>query len=198
MNTNKREQNILVVDMGSEYVDEICESLDEVMGVSYRKLRYDYPMMYRLFQHDLPNFDKLIISGSKRNVFEPDRPDLPLESLVSTPVLAICYGSQLVADRYGIEMEQCNGEEGELGDSELEIVNDSILFTDVDLKEDNIIHQWHWWRLKELPEGFKLTSKTEFSPIGSFEKDNVFCLQWHPEMTKLGRKVIKNFLKLID
>jgi len=190
-----QEQNILVVDMGSEYIDEICDSLNHT-GVEYTKIKYDYQYINRMFEDDLPSYDKLIISGSKRNVFEDGRPDIPLESIINTPVLGICYGSQLIAHRLGIEMERCNGEEGELGDSVLEILDDSILFNGIDLENDNVIHQWHWWRLKNLPEGFKLTSRTKHSPIGSFEKDNLYCLQWHPEMTDLGRKVIRNFLKL--
>jgi len=192
---DSQEQNILVVDMGSEYIDEICDSLN-YPGIEYTKIKHNHPLIDRIFENDLSNYDKLIISGSKRNVFEKDRPDIPLESIIDTPILAICYGSQLIADRFGIEMEQCNGDEGELGDSEIEVINDSTLFEGIDFKEDNIIHQWHWWRLKSLPEGFKLTSRTKHSPIGSFEKDNLFCLQWHPEMTELGRNVIKNFISL--
>ena len=192
---DSQEQNILVVDMGSEYIDEICDSINH-SGIEYTKIKYDYQYINRMFEDDLPSYDKLIISGSKRNVFEDDRPDIPLESLSLTPILGICYGSQLIADRFGIEMERCNGDEGECGDSILEVLGESKLFKGIDFEEDNIIHQWHWWRLKELPDGFKLTSSTKYSPIGSFEKGNIYCLQWHPEMTELGRRVIKNFLSL--
>jgi len=51
-------------------------------------------------------------------------------------------------------------------------------------------------RIEELPSGFKSLAHTENSPVAVMASDNIFGLQWHPEVasSQHGTTILKNFI----
>ena len=83
------------------------------------------------------------------------------------------------------------------GPTKLNITGDSLLYDGVDLLQLPHLHKiWmhHNYIVDHIPPGFKITSNTDLSPIASMERDNLYCLQYHPEYgTGLGKQIIHNF-----
>ena len=104
-------EKILILDFGSQYTQLIARRIRELNTyceiVPYNKA---------------PALDEgtkaIILSGSPFSVKEANALKLELDSLVGQrPVLAICYGAQLIADYYGGTVER--SEKREYGKAQL-------------------------------------------------------------------------------
>jgi len=89
-----------------------------------------------------------------------------------------------------------SADQKEFGHSKLEVINDSIIFKDLDKK----INVWmsHGDQVQDLPDEFNLVASTATAPIAAMEHEAlpIYAIQFHPEVTHTdhGQKIIENFI----
>jgi len=131
----------------------------------------------------------IIISGSGRNINSKKKtpPDIPSELFnLQVPILAICYGLQLLAHLQGVKVVRCWDEQdptkqvvkkdkGEQGPTIFHRTDtNSVLFQG--LGKSFPVWMKHNWMADEVPEGWTHTGYTEKCPVGAMEIGNIFAL----------------------
>lgn len=101
------------------------------------------------------------------------------------PILAICYGAQLICHYFGGEVKA--SDKREYGRSHLyKTINDALF---EGLKEGNTVWMSHADTINKLPAQFESVGHTKSIPVAIFRsKENAFSrpiygLQFHPEVT---------------
>ncbi len=183
-------KDILVVDFGSRFVDNIVSCLEE-RNISCSKVKWTD------VDGDLNKnaYKGIILSGSPCGVYHVDSPTIKKEYLeTDVPVLGICYGHQLIAYLHDVKVGTAEKEEKELTQIKL---FDSELFDGIE--RDNFVEMRHVDRVFSLPNGFEKTAETEDCPIAAMEnkEKNIYAVQFHPEIGGCGDKVLDNFLHKI-
>ncbi|MFW6056536.1 MAG: glutamine-hydrolyzing GMP synthase [Chloroflexota bacterium] len=183
-------ETIIILDFGSQYSMLIA-----------RRIRESH-VYCEVLPHDTP-WDKIeplnpkgfILSGGPASVYTPDAPLAPTHVFERhLPVLGICYGMQTISHQLGGAVAP--GTKREYGHSVLHLqADDSPLFAG--LPASMPVWMSHGDEVTELPPGFKALAYTEnstYAVIGN--NDNVFGLQFHPEVTHTphGRQILENFL----
>ena len=180
---------IVVLDFGSQYSHLICRRIRE-FSVYAELVSYD--ISYEELQKHNPK--GIIFSGGPSSVYNPDAP-IPENKIfnMNLPLLGICYGHQLIVNKYGGKVKRANKE---YGSSLLTIDNNKDLLSDV----GESVRAWmsHGDEAEEIPPGFKVighTEKTKAAAIASEEK-SVYGIQFHPEVihTEQGTEILKNFV----
>ncbi len=182
---------VAVIDFGSQYSQLILRRVREAH------------VYCELVAHNSPDEELqrlqpkgFILSGGPASVYDHGAPSLPHYVLDSgLPVLGICYGMQLLADRLGGLVSRA--EKREYGLAELQIDNIySPLF--VGLPFSQSVWMSHGDRIEELPSDFKALAHTASSPFAAMgdEERQLYGLQFHPEVshTPYGAAIISNFL----
>ncbi len=180
---------IVVLDFGSQYSHLIC-----------RRIR-DFSVYAELVPYDI-SLDELkklepkgiIFSGGPFNVYKSDAP-LPENQIfeMNLPILGICYGHQLIVNKFGGKIKHANKE---YGSSLLTIDNDSNLLNGI----GDSIRAWmsHGDEAEQVPENFEIIGHTESAHASAIANKNksIFGIQFHPEVvhTEQGTKIIKNFV----
>ncbi len=187
----KRENKILIIDCGSQYTQLIARRVRE-LGVYSEILFWDSPI--EKLRESNPT--GIIISGGPRSVLDDDAPAVPMEILnAGVPVLGICYGMQLLAHQFGGAVER--GSSAEYGRAAVE-VDEGRLFTRCGGDKKLTVWMSHWDEVKRLPEGFKVTARSESGAMAGFESPDgrVTALQFHPEVahTPKGQEILSAFL----
>ena len=139
----------------------------------------------------------IIFTGGPASVYENGAPRVSKEIFeLGIPVLGICYGAQLTAHVLGGKVVSPKFKE--YGKVSLNIYGKSDLFKNV--PHESICWMSHRDYIKVLPEGFKVTAKTDLCPAAAMEnKDKkIYALQFHPEVmhTEFGFKILENFLNI--
>jgi GMP synthase (glutamine-hydrolysing) len=155
-----------------------------------------------LFSHDVPpgtfadtNLRGIVLSGGPASVYDARAPQLPAwlrESQV--PVLAICYGMQLLAHEMGGRVSPAARRE--YGRTTIHVTEpDHSLFRGLPTTLD--VWMSHGDHVEALPVGFRpiAASASESCAAIADALGNV-GIQFHPEVahTPLGRKLLENFL----
>ncbi len=187
----KKENKILIIDCGSQYTQLIARRVRE-LGVYSEILFWDSPE--EKLKAAQPS--GIILSGGPRSVLDEDAPSLP-DGLIKAgvPVLGICYGMQLLAHASGGTVER--GESAEYGRASVNLEG-GRLFTRC--AGDKKLDVWmsHWDEVKSLPEGFRVTARSESGAMAGFESEDgmVTALQFHPEVahTPKGREILSAFI----
>lgn len=182
---------IAVLDYGSQYSQLIVRRV--------RELGY-YAKLYS--PEALPSLHGLsgvILSGGPNSVTDADAPDVDFEVLtnLNLPVLGVCYGMQLLNQKFGGDLKP--GTTSEYGPAKLRIEDDRNLFANV--AENSQIWMSHSDTVANLPPGAKVLARNEEGQAVSLEfKENWYGIQFHPEVTHShdGRQVLKNFLACLD
>jgi len=175
---------VLVVDYGSQYSRLITRRIRE--NEVYSEVVFPDDKV------DLSKVDAVILSGGPRSVYEEDAPKLPeWFQEYKGPVLAICYGMQLIVKELGGEVRRGRGEYGR---TLVELSRDPI-FEGIPEK----VHVWmsHGDEVVRLPEGFHPIAVSETGVIAAATDGKRFwLLQFHPEVhhTEYGDRMISNFL----
>ena len=183
-------ETIVILDFGSQYSMLIA-----------RRIRESH-VYCEVLPHDTPwekieplNPKGFVLSGGPASVYTSGAPLAPTYVFERhLPVLGICYGMQTIAHQLGGAVAP--GTKREYGHSVLHLeAEDSSLFTG--LPASMPVWMSHGDEVTELPPGFKALAYTEnstYAVIGN--SDNVFGLQFHPEVTHTpyGRQIIENFL----
>ena len=180
---------ILVLDFGSQYSHLICRRIRE-FGVYAELLPYSASLK------EISKLDAkgIIFSGGPASVYSNDAP-IPEKDIFSAglPLLGICYGHQLIVNKYGGTVKHANKE---YGSSILTIDDDQDLLNGV----GGSIRAWmsHGDEAENIPSGFDIIGHTENAKAAAIaSKDRqTFGIQFHPEVihTEKGTEILKNFV----
>jgi GMP synthase (glutamine-hydrolysing) len=136
----------------------------------------------------------VVLSGGPRSVYDADAVNCDPQVLrLGVPVLGICYGMQWIAHTLGGKVQRA--ERREYGPAELDIENNSALFTG--LPRQLKIWNSHGDHVVALPEGFHVTGRTK-NAVAAFEdpQRKFYAVEFHPEVqhTDRGAEILKNFV----
>ena len=180
---------ILVLDFGSQYSHLICRRIRE-FSVYAELVPFD--ISYEELQKHNPK--GIIFSGGPSSVYDSNAP-VPENKIfdLNLPLLGICYGHQLIVNRYGGKIKKANKE---YGSSLLTIDNDDDLLSDV----GESVRAWmsHCDEAEEIPSGFHVIGHTESAKAAAIASDEkpIYGIQFHPEVvhTEQGTEILKNFV----
>lgn len=173
---------ILVVDNGSSYTSQLVDCLSRC-GVDYRA--------------SLPGetgpepFSHYILSGRRHNDNAMNAYNTGVIRYAlkhSRPILGICYGAEMMALAKGGTIRRLDS--GCYGDAEVCVTQDNPLCSDT-----VTVYESHRYEIARLPPGFVPVAS---SPMCKYEiiryNDTLsFGVQFHPEMTADGQKMIQRF-----
>ena len=189
----ERHDKVLIVDFGSQVTQLIARRVREA-GV-YCEIA-PFQSAEKAFAEIRPK--AVILSGGPCSVTEEGSPRAPQAIFDSKiPVLAICYGEQLLAEQLGGRVE--GGHHREFGRAEVEVAQESALFAGV-WKKGAKYPVWmsHGDRVTRLPEGFRVIAASENAPLAAIadEARRYYGVQFHLEVvhTPDGAKLISNFV----
>jgi GMP synthase (glutamine-hydrolysing) len=193
-------ETIVVLDFGSQYSRLIARRVRECR-VYCEVLPWDVPAAE--LRARAPR--GVILSGGPASVYEPGAPTLPDVVLeLGVPVLGICYGMQLLAQRLGGRVVP--GDRREYGHATLEVLDaGDPLFRG--LPERSAVWMSHGDEVTELPPGFHALARTATCALAAMSNGGpgggadgaaapaVVALQFHPEVahTPQGLNVLRNF-----
>jgi GMP synthase (glutamine-hydrolysing) len=180
---------IVVLDFGSQYSHLICRRIRE-FSVYAELVPFDISLE-ELQKHSPKG---IIFSGGPSSVYNSDAP-LPENKIfdMNLPLLGICYGHQLIVNKFGGKVKRANKE---YGSSLLTIDSNEDLLSGV----GKSVRAWmsHGDEAEQIPPGFKVIGHTEnakAAAIASKEKA-IYGIQFHPEVvhTEQGTEILKNFV----
>jgi GMP synthase (glutamine-hydrolysing) len=182
--------SIVVIDYGSQYTRLITRRLRELRvfsvietpGIDVAGLR----------RHGARG---VVLSGGPRSVYEAGAPGLPEGLLASgLPILAICYGMQLIARATG----------GEVTRSPVREYGKALLTSYGGALFDGVEGEFVAWMshgdaVHRPPEGFRVVAATADTPVAAMEDvtRGIFALQFHPEVrhTPKGGALLERFVE---
>ena len=182
---------VLVLDFGSQYVQLIARRVREKQAFA------------RIVRHDITpervqelNPLAIILSGGPSSVYEADAPKCdPRLFDMGIPVLAICYGMQLVVEALGGKVEPAPARE--YGRAELQVVDaDDPLFQNVPAHSN--VWMSHGDQVHAAGDAFVPVAATATCPLAAVRHRTlpVYGLQFHPEVAHSphGATILGNFL----
>ena len=179
---------VAVIDFGSQYSQLIARRVRECNV--YCELIPANASAARLAELNASAF---ILSGGPASVYAsgaPQTPEFVFES--GLPVLAICYGMQLIAHQLGGTVAPASRRE--FGHAIVDIVQSAPIFDGL----PSTLQVWmsHGDHVESMPPGFVALARSDNSPIAAMGNDHIVALQFHPEVvhTPLGKEVLRNFL----
>lgn len=182
--------SVVIVDYGSQVTRLIARRVREA-GVyseiiSYREVGSTLHAMH-------PR--AIILSGGPSSVYEKGAPMLdPVLLEQGVPILAICYGMQLLTYALGGDVRPAQFRE--YGATKVFSVEESLLFKGISFP--SVVWMSHGDVVVRAPEGFTVTLRTEDTPVASMEDTarSIYAVQFHPEVahTPIGKDIIENFL----
>ena len=180
---------IVVLDFGSQYSHLICRRIRE-FSVYAELVPYD--ISYEELQKHNPK--GIIFSGGPSSVYNSDAP-VPENKIfdMNLPLLGICYGHQLIVNKFGGKVKRANKE---YGSSLLTIDNDKDLLNGV----GESVRAWmsHGDEAEQIPPGFQVIGHTEGAKAAAIasEEKSIYGIQFHPEVvhTEQGTEILKNFV----
>jgi len=144
------------------------------------------------------NLKGIILSGSPASVYEKDAPK-PDDSIyaVDVPILGICYGMQLITEKFGGKVS--SAQKREYGYAEIFFEKEDELFYNINNK--NIVWMSHADKIDKLPNGFEAICYTQNSPYAAIRNldKKIWAIQFHPEVshTQNGNMILENFASKI-
>ena len=182
------QNKVLIIDFGSQYTQLIARRIRELFI-------YCEISPFNNLPSDMDQFKAVVLSGSPFSVNQIDSPDIDLKMIMgSKPVIAICYGAQLVAKKFNGSVKNSNSRE--YGRANLSFIDQGCsLFEGIDI--NNQVWMSHGDTISKLPSGAKVIASTNSvsNAAYSIEEYNLYALQFHPEVfhTENGLKIFENF-----
>ena len=182
--------SVVVLDFGSQYTRLIARRVREL--AAYSVILPGAATLERIQQE---NPSLLILSGGPRSVFEADAPR-PDERVYDAgiPILGICYGMQLMAQRFG----------GAVTDSGRRSYGSDVLVCHRGRLFAGLVGELPVWMshstaVSTIPRGWSSVAETAGNPVAAMEADGrlMWGAQFHPEVvhTSCGKQVLDNVLK---
>ncbi len=183
--------SVVILDFGSQYTRLIARRVRELNAysvilpgtASIERIREEAPTA-------------IVLSGGPKSVFDDGapRPDDAVYDL-GVPILGICYGMQLLAERFGGEAIDTGTRS--YGADRL-IHHGGTLFDG--LAGDLPVWMSHATTIAELPDGWKSVATTAANPNAAIAapEERMIGVQFHPEVvhTPDGARMLSNFLGL--
>jgi GMP synthase (glutamine-hydrolysing) len=201
-NTEKQEDIhknlIIIIDFGSQYTQLIARRIREI-GV-YCEIK---PYTASLSKLVAKNPKAFILSGGPSSINCDQAPDITSEIFnLGIPILGICYGMQLMANKLSGAVNQ--SENCEFGYAQLQLIQQCKLFDGIeDHIDDNGFFSLDVWMshgdlVTEIPEGFNTVAITSSCPhaVIANEELKLYGIQFHPEVThtKQGMRILERFI----
>ena len=180
-------EKILILDFGSQYTQLIARRVRELNV--YCEI------------HPYNNVPKIgtdtkgvILSGSPCSVRDEDSPDIDLDSMRGeVPLLGVCYGSQLLAQKYGGEV--LPSEIREYGRANLSHIDNHFELLK-EISHGSQVWMSHGDTIKTLPKGFEVIASTDSVHVAAFKinGESTYGIQFHPEVTHSveGKNLLRN------
>lgn len=183
---------VVIIDYGSQVTQLIARRVREA-GV-YSEI---HPCVVSAAQVRDLQPSALILSGGPASVGETGAPSLDPGLLeLGVPVLAICYGMQLLAFSLGGQLEQ--SETREYGPADFTFRTPSPLWDGLDLSRPARVWMSHGDTVKFPPAGFEVIGTTPTLEVAAMadEARGLYAVQFHPEVhhTEDGERILRNFL----
>ena len=139
----------------------------------------------------------IIFSGGPNSVFDPGAPSADPRLLeLGTPILAICYGMQLVAHLAGGKVTP--SARREYGRAEVAVRETGGLFAGFEPQACITVWASHGDRIEQAPPRFRVTASSANAPVAGFQHESrpIFGVLFHPEVahTPRGGEILHNFL----
>lgn len=182
-------EQILILDFGSQYTQLIARRVRELNV--YCEI-HPFNKIPEINSH----IKGIILSGSPCSVRDEGAPDIDLDSLRGKlPVLGVCYGSQLLAHKYGGEV--LPSQIREYGRANLDHID---LHYDLlkEMTHGSQVWMSHGDTIKVLPKGFDVIASTASVEVAAFkvQGEETYGIQFHPEVTHSleGKNLLRNFV----
>ena len=177
---------LLLVDNGSVFTKDIADTL------SNSDVTFDQKSFDQINLDDISNYDSFILSGRRNNDSQMNAKNskIILHAVNEKKnLLGICYGAEILTLALGGTIRKSSAIRGE---QEI-ISNDNAL---CDGKK--IVFESHSYEISKL--GTSLNSLAESknckNEIVKHKKLSIYGTQFHPEMSRDGKQMITNFVKL--
>ncbi|MBL3655501.1 glutamine-hydrolyzing GMP synthase [Fulvivirga sediminis] len=182
-------EQILILDFGSQYTQLIARRVRELNV-------YCEIHPYNNAPELTDDVKGVIFSGSPCSVRQEDAPEVDIDAYCGkVPVLGVCYGAQLMAQKGGGNV--LPSEIREYGRAKLSKVDQhNELMKEIPV--DSQVWMSHGDTISELPENFTIIASTPSVRVAAFKKEGeqTFGIQFHPEVTHSteGKRVLRNFV----
>lgn len=182
-------EQILILDFGSQYTQLIARRVRELNV-------YCEIHPYNHLPEITSDIKGIILSGSPCSVREDDAPNLDIDQFRGkVPVLGVCYGAQLMAQKYGGNVQPSSMRE--YGRARLNRVDGHYdLLKEISL--DSQVWMSHADTISQLPEGFDIIASTSSVEMAAYKVQNedTYGIQFHPEVThsEEGKILLRNFV----
>jgi GMP synthase (glutamine-hydrolysing) len=183
---------ILILDYGSQFTQLIARRVREAHV--YSEIHPSSRDLAFIQQFDPQG---IILSGGPSSVFDPGAPSADPQILdLGVPVLAICYGMQLVAHLAGGTVQP--SPEREYGRAEVVVRDATGLFAGFEPGACITVWASHGDRIAVPPPQFRLTASSANAPVAAFQHESkpIVGVLFHPEVahTPRGGEILDNFL----
>ncbi len=182
-------EKIIILDFGSQYTQLIARRVRE-LNVYCEIHPYN----------KVPTLDTtvkgVILSGSPHSVREEDAPNIDFKSIQEKyPLLGVCYGAQLIAQKSGGNV--LPSKIREYGRANLSFISGSDdLMTAV--SSNSQVWMSHGDTIAEIPENFEIIASTDSVKVAAYhvKGTKTYGIQFHPEVTHSveGKHLLHNFL----
>ncbi|HEX2616990.1 MAG TPA: glutamine-hydrolyzing GMP synthase [Flavobacteriales bacterium] len=184
-------EKILILDHGSQYTQLIARRVRE-LNVYCEIHPFNKAQDYR----QDPDIKGVILSGSPSSVHDTGAPDTDLTGFQGrVPVLAVCYGAQLLAKRSGADVVRSTVRE--YGRAYLDNIHISApLFTGI--HPGTQVWMSHGDSITRAAGGMRVSASTHAVPVAAYELEGepTYAVQFHPEVyhTTDGLHLLRNFV----
>lgn len=183
------QETILILDFGSQYTQLIARRVRELNV--YCEI---HPF------NKIPTITKyikgVILSGSPFSVRDPQSPNPDLSAIKGKiPLLGVCYGAQLMAQRFGGEVQP--SEHREYGRANLSFVNTkNDLFKGI--SNQSQVWMSHADTITRIPDNYEVIASTNDVKFAGYriQEELTYGIQFHPEVyhSTEGTTLLKNFV----
>jgi len=192
MNLKEYNQKVLIVDFGSQVTQLIARRIREqsvyceiISFQNFNKLKY------------IENIKGIILSGGPSSTSEIKSPKIKnYQLLEDIPILAICYGHQLITEKFGGKVKFTDKKE--FGRAEIYLKSNSLLTKGFFKNKKNSVWMSHSDQVTKMGKGFSIVASTKNAKYAITQNINkkIFTVQFHPEVihTNNGSLIFKNFI----
>lgn len=179
---------ILILDFGSQYTQLIARRVRELNVYCEIHPYNHYPAIDTAVKG-------VILSGSPCSVRDEGAPDVSLADFGTLPVLGICYGAQLMAQKTGGNVLPSTIRE--YGRANLSFIHEEDpLFRY--LSPQSQVWMSHGDTISAISDDFEITASTATVKVAAYRHKSaqVYGIQFHPEVTHSleGRQLLRNFV----
>ncbi|MFB5598293.1 MAG: type 1 glutamine amidotransferase, partial [Nitrosopumilaceae archaeon] len=138
--------------------------------------------------------NSFILSGRRSNNKEMNQLNSKIVKIAISekkPLLGICYGAEIMGLTLGGTIRKTNSLQK--GEQKIQVLQNNPLCA----KEISVFESHHF-ELAKLPTTINTIAKSQNCDheLIQYQKSNIFGTQFHPEMTKDGKELIKQFCNL--